>query len=355
MKKLISFLLCLCVVGACAAAEDSSFALLQKLYTAGENTVFSPVSLFAALGMAAEGAEGDTRDEILALISETTSGEIHSANALFTAPDILLKDDYRAAIDQGYGAEYFPIDEAIVEKVNAWISEQTDGMIEDFMQTPPEKAGLILINAVAMEKDWAKPFEEYNTYEADFFAGEQTLPVQMMHQTSHFDYCEKDGAQIIRLPYKDSSLEMWIALPEEGGMDTFLAGLCENGLEYFTADATAAQVFLSLPKIDVADENSLREVLMQLGMCLAFGEDADFSGISETAMYISGVVQKARLQVNEKSTKAAAATMISLARGAMMEMEPPVEMNVNRPYFFAVRDSATGALCFCGVIENPLA
>lgn len=353
MKKIIAMLACITMLTSCAAAEDVSFALLKQLYIPGGNTVFSPVSLHAALGMAAEGANGVTRDELIALISEASSEELKSANAVFLAPDVALKDAYRAAIDQKYAAESFAIDADIVKNVNAWAEEKTDGMIQNLMQNPPENSGLILINAVAMEKDWEKPFKEENTCEEDFYALSGILPVQMMHQTEHFLYCEKDGAQIICLPYKNSNLEMWIVLPAEGGMEAFLETLDAEGLDYFTDDAGMKEVILSLPKMDVTGENKLVAPLKAMGVNAAFGENADFSGISDTAMFIGDVFQKARISMNEKSTKAAAATMVIMVKGMMRQEEPPVEMRVNRPFFFAVRDSETGAVCFCGAIENP--
>lgn len=146
---------------------------------------------------------------------------------------------------------------------------------------------------------------------------------------------------------------MWIALPAENGMDALLASLAAEGMDSFIADMQSKEVVLSLPKMDVTDENDLVPVLKQLGVNAAFASDADFSAMSQTPLFIGGISQKARIMMDEESTKAAAATMIMMAKSAMLNPEPPVEMNVNRPYFFAVRDALTGAVCFTGVIENP--
>ena len=353
MKRIFAALLSMILLLSCAAAEFNDFALLEKLHVSGKNTVFSPLSLYAALGMAADGAEGLTRDELLAVIGEAASGEIKSANAAFLAPDVSLTDTYQAILHEKYAAGHFPIDKDVVEKVNSWVSEKTGGMIEKMLDCPPEMIGLMLVNAVAMDQEWLHPFKKDATSEEDFFAPGETLSVQMMHQTEHFAYAERDGAQIICLPYKDSSLEMWIALPADGGMEDLLSNLAAEGMDYLTADALSREVILSLPKADVTDENDLVPVLKQLGVNLAFSDAADFSAMSETPLFISGVIQKARMMMDEESTRAAAATMIMMAKGAMMETEVPVEMKINRPYFFAVRDSETGAVCFTGVIENP--
>ena len=354
MKKIIAVFACIAMLVSLAAAEGSDFRLLQSLYADGKNTVFSPVSLYAALGMAAEGAKGATRDELLSLISEDLSPEIASANAVFAAPDVVLLDDYKSALDEKFAAELFTLDADVVDSVNAWVNARTGGMIPELLKTPPDAAGLILVNAVAMEKDWRKPFDGEDTCAEDFFTPDGAVAVQMMHQTEHFFYAERDNVQIICLPYENSSLEMWIALPAEGEMPALLERLGASGMDYLTADAQSKEVVLSLPKTDVTSEFDMVETLRQLGVNAAFTSDADFSGISETPLFISGVTQKARIRMDETSTSAAAATMVVMARGAMME-EPPVEMTVNRPYFFAVADNQTGAVCFTGVIENPAA
>lgn len=353
MKRIFAALLCMILILSCAAAESNDFALLEKLHAPGKNTVFSPLSLYAALSMAADGANGVTRDELLAVIGEAASDDIKSANAAFLAPDIALTDAYQAILDEKYAAEHFSIDDDIVEKVNAWVSEKTDGMIDKLLDAPPEMIGLILANAVVMDQEWLLPFKQENTCEAEFFAPEGSAVVEMMHQTDRFLYGEHGGAQIICLPYKDSNLEMWIALPAGGEMDALLDSLAAEGLDSFIADMQSKEVILSLPKMDVTDENDLVPVLKQLGVNAAFASDADFSVMSQTPLFIGGISQKARIMMDEESTKAAAATMIIMPKAALRQEEPPVEMNVNRPYFFAVRNALTGAVCFTGVIENP--
>lgn len=356
MKRIIAILSAVILLFSCAYAQNTEFAMLRQLYRPGENTVYSPVSLHTALNMAAAGASGVTRDEILACTNDLTTSEIHSANALFLSPLVEIKPDYQSTVQKDFAAEIFPIDADIVEKANRWIREQTNGMIDNFMQNPPADTGLILLNAVAMEKDWRKPFEEENTREEDFFTADAVLSLPMMHQTEDFRYVEWSGAQIVCLPYADSTLEMWIALPEEGAMTDFLAKLSESGMDEPIQSAATREVILSLPKLDTTDENGLVDPLKALGMNEAFTDRADFSGISDTAMYISSISQKARIKMDEKSTSAAAVTQVAFTTMAFApgSRPEPVVMQVNRPYFFAVRDALTGAICFSGIIENPL-
>jgi len=380
MKKILMILLCLAMLTCCAQAEPApgspreafgpdapgarlGLELLSMLHVGGENTVLSPQSLALALGMAAEGAGGETLSEILdALdaadvlqISSALPDDLKSANAVFTAPGLALKQDYMNRLNDGYRAEHFQIDASVVENVNAWVQENTDGLIEQMLsQAPSADIGMLLLNAVAMDAKWALPFTPEATAEDIFHTVDGDVSVQMMHQTAHFDYAEKDGMQILRLPYQDSSLEMWIVLPPEGGMAQLLEILALEGLFYLKSDAENREVILSLPKVDVSDDRSLSAALKLLGVHRAFEETADFSGISEMPLCIDDIVQKARIQIDEEGTKAAAATMVMMRMLSARPDQEPVEMRVDRPFAFVVSDSETGALCFAGAVENPV-
>ena len=372
MKKILSILLCVVLLGCTALAEIApageklGFALLKELYAGGGNVMLSPASLALALGMAAEGASGETLEQIqtalgvedLSGLSGVVPGEISSANAAFAAQGLPLKGTYVDRLSEAYGAEWFDLDADVVEKVNAWVAEHTDGLIDQLLsEAPNPMTGLILINAIAMDAKWASPFKAYNTIEDIFHAPEGDVNVEMMYQQAFFDYVERDGLQIVRLPYADSTLEMWIALPGAGasiGMDGLLDALAEQGLAYLTEGAEEREVDLFLPKFDLTTENSLSDALKALGVELPFGEDADFSGISEVPMWIDEILQKVRVQLDEEGTKAAAATAAIVACMAAPLPEDTVEMRVDRPFAFVIADGETGSVCFAGVVENPV-
>ncbi len=385
MKKILSILLCLAMLGCAALAEEVlekaappvgerlGFALLKELYGAGENRVISPASLTLALGMAAEGAAGETLAEILAALDaeEVTQlagvvpGEIESANAAFVAPGVALKPDYADRLEQGYGAERFEIDGEVVEKVNAWVEEHTGGLIDRLLSEAPDpNTGLVLVNAIAMDAKWDKPFEPQNTIEDTFHAPGGDVTVEMMYQRDSFDYAERDGLQIIRLPYArddaqgEGALEMWIALPGEGasvGIEGALDALAAEGMAWLREGAESTEVDLFLPKMDVSDGNSLADALKALGVEAAFGGGADFSGISDVPMRIGDILQKTRVQLDEEGTRAAAATADIMACMAARPVENPPEVRVDRPFAFVIADGETGTTCFAGVIENPAA
>lgn len=350
--------------GAPAPGEKLGMELLSMLHVSGENTLISPRSLALALGMAAEGAQGETLDEILSAlgvedVSGISSGSIEGlkdANAAFVAPGLSLKAEYMEKLNERYGAEWFDMDGDVVAKVNEWVKEHTDELIEELLtQAPAADTGMILVNALAMDADWASPFMPEATSEDVFHAPDGDVRVQMMHQKEYFDYAEKDGMQIIRLPYSSGNLEMWIALPPEGGMAQLLEILANEGMFYLESDAQNREVILSLPKMDVSDDNTLAEALKLLGVETAFADDADFSGISDTPLCVDEILQKVRVQLDEQGTKAAAATALVMKAMSMRPEEEPVEMNVNRPFAFVITDGSSGSVCFAGAIENPCA
>ncbi|MBP3653306.1 MAG: hypothetical protein J6J78_09605, partial [Clostridia bacterium] len=337
---------------------------LSMLHVNGENTVLSPQSLALALGMAAEGAQGETLDEILAAlgvqdVSEISAEKIEGikdANAAFVASGLSLKPEYVEKLNERYGAGWFDMDGDVVAKVNDWVKEHTDELIEELLsEAPAADIGMILVNALAMDADWAAPFSPEATTEEAFYAPGGDVLVQMMHQTEFFDYAEKDGMQIVRLPYSTGNLEMWIALPPEGGMHQLLEILANEGMFYLKSDAETREVILSLPKMDVSDDNTLADALKLLGVETAFADNADFTGISDTPLCVDEILQKVRVQVDEQGTKAAAATALMVKEMSAMCPEEPVEMNVNRPFAFVISDGSTGSVCFIGAIENPSA
>ncbi len=355
-----------CVAGAeNAPGTQMGFQLLHQLYVPGENRIISPVSLTAALAMAAEGAQGETLQEMLEVLGvddlEELRGAIpealQSANALFSRPELKLEPDYLKALQDYYNAQDFSMDDEVVEKVNEWVKENTDGLIEQLLSEAPDPDTLLLlINAVALDAKWAKPFAAEATQEEDFHAPDGDVKVQMMHQTETFDYLEQDGLQMICLPYADGKLEMWIVLPTEGKkLDDALEMLESQDLSELKKSVQQREVVLALPKMDVSDENWLRQSLTGLGVERAFSPlEAQFEGIStQGELYIDEILQKARVQMDEEGTRAAAATVVIAKTTSLMPPMEQVEMRVDRPFAFAIIDGNSGAVCFAGAIENP--
>ena len=275
MKKVICLILML-LLGTTALAETSGNQLglnaLASLYDGTNNQMVSPISLALALSMAKDGAAGETRAEIVnalggeedwtAVCETLEQNGLKIANAVFSASDLTIKDEYVQTLSK-CAAEWFQMDADVVEKVNAWTSEHTDGLIEKLIdQAPDDSVKLMLLNAVAMDAEWSVPFMQDATTEETFHAPAGDESVSMMHQTGYFEYTETEGAQLLRLHYRDSALTMLIALPKEGiDASEVLSALNEQGLNYFLGITEEKYLAVSLPKVDFSADNTLNEVL----------------------------------------------------------------------------------------------
>jgi len=309
--------------------------------------------------LALEGAAGETKAELEATLGIEDMSVLNAplseaglkwANAAFTRPDLPLEQDYIETLKARYEAELFPLDDA--DRVNAWVDEHTDHLIDKLVDDIDPDLKLMLINAIAMDTKWAHEFDPADTWKNTFHVPAGDVDVDFMHDTFTMDYGENDLAQFIRLDYRDSGLYMLIALPKGDGLADVLNGIAESGLEWFK-DMEPREVALSLPKLDISASNTLSGDLMALGIRKAFTESAEFSGISQQPLKISEVIQKARVQLDEEGTKAAAVTAVMLAAGIPMEEDPPTPFVVDKPFALLIAEETTGAVCFAGAVCDP--
>ena len=375
LKRLLCALLTLALLMLTAAslAEEThpdapgnrlGFSVLAQLADGSGNQFVSPVSLAFCLALAARGAEGETRDALLAALDAEDAKALSDlgraleasglrwANAAFVTDAAPLREDYADAIRADFDGEIFPLDSA--ERVNEWVKAHTDGLIDGILNGPLDPSILLaLVNAIAMDAKWQIPFEHESTWKQTFHAPAGDREIDFMHNTLFAAYGEAEDTQFLRLDYVDSSLSMYLALPPEGGIPAALSALAEQGMGFFALGDEPREVRLSLPKLDVSADNTLDGALKALGLSLPFEPAADFSGISDTPLLIDSVLQKVRVQVDEEGTRAAAVTAIILAEGAAMEEDPPVPMTLDRPFILVIADGETGAVAFAGVVAEP--
>jgi len=214
----------------------------------------------------------------------------------------------------------------------------------------------VLANAVYLKAGWAQTFDEKATADAPFYPDGQDRPsvtVRMMHGTAARSYLSRDGYQAVLLPYADARLAMAVVLPD-GPLATLSPIIAADGLRGLLAGATRHQVTLSLPKFRLEAQFNLIPVLQQLGVRLAFTNDADFGGITEDAeLLITTIAHEAYIDVNERGTEAAAATAVGFLAAAAMRPPPKVTVTVDRPFLFAIVDMTTWLPLFLGQVSHP--
>ncbi|MCK5434684.1 MAG: serpin family protein, partial [Dehalococcoidales bacterium] len=241
--------------------------------------------------------------------------------------------------------------------INNWVSDQTEGRIEDLIPQGVIDAltRLVLTNAIYFNAAWEYPFDGDMTEDGPFYlldGGEVIVP--MMSQTESFGYAEGDEYQAVELPYDGGELSMVILLPQTGHFDAFEGSLDAQQVDAIMGRLEYSQVSLTMPKFEFESGFGLKETLAAMGMPVAFSRDADFSGMTGNRdLFIADVIHKAFVSVDEAGTEAAAATAVVMELTAVPEV--PVEVTADRPFIFLIRDIETGTILFVGRIVDPSA
>jgi len=375
-------------------AGNSAFAfdLYQVLRGEEGNLFYSPYSISVALAMTYAGARGETEEQMadalhfalsqdrlhpafngldleLASRGESAKGKdsegfrLNIVNAIWGQEGYKFLSTFLDVLAENYGAglrllDFVKAPEKSRVTINDWVSDQTEGRIEDLIPQGviDELTRLVLTNAIYFNAAWLNPFQEEQTQDGPFHlldGGEATVP--MMHQTELFRYAEGEGYQAVELPYDGSELSMAILLPRPGEFEAFDGSLDAERADAILKELAHKRVALTLPRFEFESDFGLAETLAAMGMPEAFSSEADFSGMTGNLdLFISDVIHKAFVSVDEEGTEAAAATVVVMALKAM----PPtksVEVTVDRPFLFLIRDIETGAVLFVGRVVNPSA
>jgi serpin B len=367
-----------------AAAAQRTFGLnlLREIIdrTPGNNVFISPLSLFFALQMTGNGAAGATQAamwKVLALpdrdvgvlnasanaldtlLKAGGKAELTIANALWASRHIPLAPDFVKLCESVFGARAASLDfgdpQAAAE-INNWVSTNTNGKIHDIV-TPRmvADAGAILTNAVYFAGKWRSEFPESETRGEPFYkASGDTKTVPMMHQSRLMGAYRSGGNfEGVMLSYLRSSVFLYALLPEPGkAPKDVLASLNTDDLTGAPADF---DVDLKLPRFSLDFSAGLSGDLKKMGMEIAFHyPEADFEPMGSRLLFISEVIHKTRLEVDEKGTVAAAAAAVIMGVGSGMPQPRPVKTLVfDRPFVVLIGDSQTGAVLFAGAIEDP--
>src|ERR1700761_1285230 len=383
---------------AVAAAADAFGAdLYRRLGADGQDLVFSPASIAAALQLALLGARGSTAaqlaaalhlghpsdpaeaaEEGLRLLSSliraahadpaasadaSPDTTLRAPNTLWLQTGLPLEPGFTRPVRDAAAAEVLETDfrgapQQARAAINDLIAAQTAGKITNLLGRDAVDAGtrLVLANAVYLKARWAFPFTATATRDAPFHPGDGADPVKVptMRRTANLAYRRGDGYQAVLLPYKNLPLAMAVVLPD-GPLAELAATLDRTGgLGPLLAGAEPQSVALALPKFRQRTRAALIPVLRQLGVQDAFTDAADFTGITAAErLQISAVVHQAYIDVNEQGTEAAAATAIGMRALALRRGPDPIPVVVDRPFLFAIVDQQAGLPLFLGQVARP--
>lgn len=349
---------------------------LLDLHPTG-NVVLSPLSIATALGMARNGARGRTASEFETVLGTTTAAlnaELNaldqaldavtargkatttSANSAWAAEGVAWREEFLAALAGYYGVTPGTVDFAgdpagSVQRINAWISDTTRGLIPRLLSDSDVSAltRLVLVNALYLNALWAMPFDPNDTTESTFFPS-AGAPVRCHRMTAERDlaYLAGEGWTGVVLPYNEPDLAMALVLPSDAiakvpGLDGAFGRLLE---------APPAKVALGMPRWNLDATLQLKADLMALGLVSAFGGEADFSGATAEPLSIGAVVHRAVVKVGELGTEAAAATGVVEVGAAPVQQEP-IRFELDRTFYFAVCHVPTRTPVFVGRVDDP--
>jgi serine protease inhibitor len=360
-------------------AADNAFTFdLFREVTAGDpgaNVFISPFSASMALGMTLNGARGETFEAMREALrkSHLAQGEINEAyrglldlvphldrhvdiaiaNSVWSEQTFPVEQDFLQALRQYFDAEARSLDfrdPASVDVINDWVSRETRGRIPDLIDSIPAGVVMYLINALYFKGAWRHPFDPEDTRPTTFHREDgTTTSVQMMHRSGKYAFFANQELTALDLPYGDSLYSMTVLLPNPGrSVDDLIAGLGPELWSEMLDGFWSLQVDVGFPRLKLEYDVLLNDALKALGMGISFSGGADFSGInSHGGIFISRVLHKTFLEVNEEGTEAAAATAVEV-----FESLPP-QVILDRPFVLAIRERTTGAILFIGRITDP--
>ncbi|XP_078686723.1 leukocyte elastase inhibitor-like isoform X14 [Branchiostoma floridae x Branchiostoma belcheri] len=368
-----------------AANTEFALSLYRQLCGDSGNVFFSPYSISVALAMTSLGARGSTEaamkgtlcykdmsNDVLHSTFSTLHQQLYAsdkytlqtANRLYGEQTYSFLQDFLNATRKNYGAELASVDfkgaaEQVRGTINKWVEEQTKDKIKDLIPAGAVDAmtRLVLVNAIYFKGNWDKQFKAEMTQDMDFnINNNEKVKVPMMKMEEKFNYGEFQDQKfrVLELPYVEKELSMLIFLPDEvEGIRNLESALTATTLQTVSSQMYSTKVNLMLPRFKLEQDFSLGETLKKMGMGEAFSDGADFSGMSAAAdLFISEVVHKAFVEVNEEGTEAAAATGVMMR--ARMMPRPPMKFFADHPFIFLIRDNRSSSVLFFGKMQMPL-
>lgn len=362
-----------------ADVTDFAIRLFKQTNENGENTLISPLSVLCALAMTANGADGETREQMeavlgmsveklnLYLYSYMNSLPQSEKYTLSLANSIWFTEDSRFTANRNflqtnadyYGADIYeaPFDKQTLKDINNWVKRETDGMIPKVLEDIPQVAVMYLINALAFEAEWMEIYEKNQVHDRTFTKEDGIKQdVELMYSTEG-KYLEEEKATGFIKYYKGGKYAFVALLPNEGvTVAEYIGSLDGASLNALLANAESRTVETAIPKFETEYDTEMSEILQAMGMADAFNVTlADFSNLGESTeenIYINSVIHKTYIQVGEKGTKAGAVTVVEMNDGAAGPPDEVKQVYLDRPFVYMLIDCENNIPFFIGTMMN---
>ncbi len=370
-------------------SADNQFGLelfrkIESKASSNDNTMISPLSVSLALAMTYNGAVGETKTEMektLKLYGLTT-GQINNAYQSLVAalqsadPDVLLeiadaiyyrkevnvKPDFVTVNKTFYDAAVAPLDfnnsASALKTINGWVADKTRDKIPTIIDQIDPQLVMILLNAIYFNGKWKSKFGDSNTHSLPFTFGDGTRKeVAQMNQESDFEYASNDLFSAVNLPYGKGDYRMTVILPNSNKTTSDVLAKLDNDnwSSWMKSFELKNHVVVTMPRFKFSWQMKLNDILSEMGMKKAFIPSvADFTGIADLDLFISYVIHKTFIDVNENGTEAAAVTAVGVFVTSIPGNEPQkIYFTVDRPFIFAISEKNTGSILFIGEMNAP--
>ena len=375
------------------AGNNMAFRLLAEMY-GEENLVCSPLSLQYAMAMTANGASGETLNQIIDFLGYGEEGidalneycrilleqlpavdldvNLKVTDALLVNEKFPLLPSFKKTVEECYYAPVENMDfsdpEQIAARINKWAKNNTNGYINKVLEPSEisEDAVAYIMNALYFKAKWtgsksSPMFKEKSTKSENFQLKDgKTVKADMMRNSRYHEYAEMDGYKVLVLPYANGKFNMYVLLPDENDIEGLIEKLKTTSWSNILSNLKQdAEVYVKLPKFNIENKYYLNDALNALGVTKAFDEDsAEFDGMFEYKdgyiYWINNVIQKSRIAVSEWGTEAGSVTVVEMNGKTDYAPSPkPIYFYADHPFVFIIGEETSGTILFEGVVMQP--
>ena len=366
-----------------SSQKDFAIELLKKSYLQkqNQNTLISPLSIVVALAMVANGADGETKEQMLKVLGNSLTMEELNHNLysyvtslpsddkqkLNVANSIWLKEDPLFSVEEAFlqtnadyykaSAYYAPFNNQTVKDINNWVKNKTDRMIDKVIDKIPEETIAYLVNALLFEGAWTRTYERSQVSNGTFTAINGEKKSVKMMKSSEYGFVQTTNATGVVKPYKGNAYSFVALLPNESiEFNSFIESLNSKEVANAIKNRYSNTVITKIPKFEYDYSIELKEILVDMGMGLAFNPNfANFSKLGHYEngnIFIGNVLHKTSIKVAEKGTKAGAVTVISMDKATSVEPGEIKYVYLDRPFVYMIINNESSLPIFIGCVTN---